>query len=140
HLPITPGVVGPNCGDCGSSGVSASAGFVAKFSAGGSKLVWATYVPVVLASTNVAIVEIATMSLDDSGNIIMGGTTSKGLPVTSGALQTVFPGPSSSSFAGFVMKLDSAAQRFLFSTYFGGNAFGTVFGLKGLVVDRQGSI
>lgn len=38
QLPITPGVIGPNCGGCG---YLATAGFFAKFSPDGSKLVWA---------------------------------------------------------------------------------------------------
>jgi uncharacterized protein (TIGR03437 family) len=139
HLPVTSGVFGPNCGDCGSF-PQPSASFVAKISVGGSKLVWATYIPVVVASSYTAI-DISTIALDSSENIIAGGTASVGFPVTAGALQSTFPVPYSPGFAGFVMKLDSTAQRLLFSTYFGGeDPFGGVFGVTGLVADSQGAI
>ncbi len=52
-------------------------------------------------------------------------------------MQTSFPatGPFAIS-AGFVMKLNSAAQQLLFSTYFGGGDPG----VEGLVVDSKGNI
>ena len=134
HLPITPAVIGPNCGDCGDM---ANAGFLAKFSPDGSKLIWATYVPVVALSNYEAEVWITSLAVDGIGNIIVGGFTSPGLPVTTSALQTSFPatGPFAIS-AGFVMKLNSAAQQLLFSTYFGGGDPG----VEGLVVDSKGNI
>jgi uncharacterized protein (TIGR03437 family) len=134
-LPITPGVIGPTCGSCG---YPASAGFLAKFSPDGSKLLWATYVPVVYAASyNSSGVNINALAIDGSGNIIVGGSTSPGLPVTTGALQTSFPGTGPyNSFGGFVMKLDSAAQEVHFSTYFGGEDAS----VYGLTTDSSGNV
>jgi len=134
QLPVTSGVFGPSCGACASY-PQADAGFVAKIAAGGSKLLWATYVPVVSAAPYFADIVIAAIALDSSGNVIAGGQASNGLPVTAGALQTVFPVSTSPGFASFVMKLDSAGQRLLFSTYFGGETIGPA-----LVLDTQGTI
>ena len=131
NLPVSSGVFGPKCGDCGSQG---SAGFIADFSSDGSKLIWASYVPGIASSTSQAEVDVNALAFDGSGNVIVGGSTSKGLPVTAGALQPSFP-VSGGYLAGFVMKLDSAAQHLLFSTYFGvGDA------VSGLVTDTQGTI
>jgi uncharacterized protein (TIGR03437 family) len=133
-LPVSSGVFGPKCGDCGSQG---SAGFLAKFSSDGSKLLSATYVPGVAPSiSHGAEVSINALALDGSGNMVAGGYTTKGLPVTAGALQPSFPmsGPYA-NLAGFVMKLDSAAQHLLFSTYFGAGD-----GARELATDAQGTI
>ncbi len=135
QLPATPGVFGPNCGECGS--LNNAAGFVAKFAAGGSKLLWATYVPVLSAGRFVEL-EIASLAFDGAGNLVLGGTTS-GVAVTAGALQPT--SPAFYSLAGFLMKLDPAAQKLLFSTYFGGeDPFGSPPPVAALVTDAQGTI
>jgi uncharacterized protein (TIGR03437 family) len=138
QLPVTPAAFGQTCGAC--SPVS-SAGFVAKFSSDLSKLLWATYIPVVSASPNNFTLRVQTMAVDGSGNVILGGTSSRGLSVTDGALQTAFPGlTTTTAFGGFVMKLDSVGQHQLFSTYFGEEDPFFAFGLDGIVLDAQGAI
>ena len=138
QLPVTPGAFGPNCGDCGSR---ATAGFLARFSADGSKLLWATYVPVVSAAPYNAGVAIVSMAIDGAGDIVFGGSTTVGLPVTAGALQTVFPVPRSPGIAGFLMKIAPTAQRLLFSTYFGGeDMLVAVHPVAAVVTDVQGTI
>ncbi len=130
-LPVTPGVFGPNCGAC-SSNLSTS--FLAKLDAGGSKLLWSTYIPAV-GTPFAGGIALEAMALDSNGGIIVGGYTPEGFKLTEGALQTKFPAPD--RFAGFVAELDSAAERLLFSTYFGG---GESFGVKSLTVDPEGTI
>lgn len=143
HLPITTGAFASNCGDCGisASGFEDLAGFLAKLSAGGSKLLAATYIPVVASSSCTSVLTVA-LTIDANSNVIVAGITSSVLPLTSGALQTSFPS-SSSLEAGFVMKFDPAAERLLFSTYFGGEGeldSLLYWGVNGLAVDSQGVI
>ena len=57
--------------------------------------------------------------------------------MTAGALQTAFPDPVFPGIAGFVTKFDSAAQRLLFSTYFGGGIGQEV---TGVTLDSGGTI
>jgi hypothetical protein len=137
-LPVTPGVFGPNCGACGQS---ATAGFLAKFSGDGSKLLWSTYLPVVATPNYNAELDITAMMLDAAGDVVIAGTTPPGLQVTAGSLQTSFPGPTTPpAYAGFVMKLDAAAQGLIFSTYFGGVDPISDLGVHGLLGDSQGTI
>lgn len=127
QLPVTPGTLGQQC-LCTDT---VTTGFVAKFAAGGAQLMWATYVP--------ANVSVAAVILDNSGNVILGGSTSPGFPVTKGALQVAHPAgeppPTYAMHAGFVSKIDSLGQRFLFSTYLGGPG-----GVAALSTDKQGNI
>jgi uncharacterized protein (TIGR03437 family) len=131
QLPVTTGVFGPNCGTCS---IDLGTTFLAKFGAGGSKLLWATYIPAAGAPFKGGIT-LEAMALDSNENVIIGGNTPEGFPLTPGALQARFPAPD--LFAGFVAKFDSAAERLLFSTYFGG---GESFGVKGLTSDSEGTI
>lgn len=145
QLPVTPGVVGTTCMCPGSEQFS----FVAKFAPGGSQLLWATYVN----DTSVA-----ALALDASGNVVIGGQASPGFTATSGALQTSNPGPPGiqSDFteyhtqAGFVAKIDSSAQHYIFATYLGGNNFQEAIatnqvgsgtnGVTAVSIDAQGTI
>jgi uncharacterized protein (TIGR03437 family) len=140
RLPTTSGVIGSSCGACASYPQS-SAGFVAKFSADGSKLRWASYVPVAPVPYT-GRTDVTTIALDATDNVIIGGQTSSGLAVTAGTVQTVFPGSAVGfgDFAGYVMKLDPGAQRTLFSTYFGLEDPYRAFGLAGLAVGPKGTI
>ncbi len=137
-LPVSPGVFGQLCGECGVP-PEGLAGFVAKFSPDGSKIVWATYIPVKRNSTLFAQVGIDLIGLDSAGNVIVGGSATPGLPVTKGALQSGIADPSLS--AGFLLKLDPAAQRLIFATYFGSDdrTFGNS-GVSGIVTDAQDGI
>jgi hypothetical protein len=58
---------------------------------------------------------------DAAGNLYVAGATNSGdFPTTAGALQTVAP---SSSYSGFVVKLDPTGKHVLYSTYLGGIDF-----------------
>ena len=144
HLPLTAGAFRQNCGDCGigSSYSEELAGFVAKFSPGGTKLLAATYIPVVAGSMNCTTIQPAALAVEKAGNIVLAGMTSSVIPATPGAVQGAFP-DSSSGEAAFVIKLDSSLQELLFSTYFGGTASTGAFtygGVNSLSLDSQGSI
>jgi hypothetical protein len=85
--------------------------------------------------------DITAMMLDAAGDVVIAGTTPPGLQVTAGSLQTSFPGPTTPpAYAGFVMKLDAAAQGLIFCTYFGGVDPISDLGVRGLLGDSQGTI
>jgi uncharacterized protein (TIGR03437 family) len=130
QLPVTPGVFGTNCDACGNHLLTS---FLAKFAPGGSKLLWATYIP--MAATSTINTALQTLALDSEGNVIAGGSTSHGFSATAGALQPVFPQPSGS--AGFVIKVNSTAQQIIWASFFGG---GGSSGVTGLTVDSDGEI
>lgn len=130
QLPVTPGVFGTNCNACGNH---LSTSFLAKFAAGGSKLLWATYIP--MAATSTINTAVQTLALDSEGNVIAGGSTSRGFSATAGARQPTFPQPSGS--AGFVIKVDPTAQQIVWASFFGG---GGSSGVTGLTVDSDGEI
>jgi uncharacterized protein (TIGR03437 family) len=137
RLPIPAGVYEQKCGDCGNS---RSAGFLAKFTSGGSNLLWATYIPITAPSPAYGSIGINSIALDSAGNVVAGGnvfsTAPKPLPITPGVLQPVAPLVQKNFVsAGFVAKFDSTAERLLFSTYFGG-----ADGERGLALDSSGAI
>jgi hypothetical protein len=142
-LPTTSGTPGPIC-NCSNQ---VQSGFVAKFSTGGSQLVWATFVnltgvPFPLQS-NVSVTAIA---LEPSGNVVIGGTTPAGFPTTTGAIQTAYPAggvPQGQGvvYAGFVAEYSSSGQQVVFSTYLGGGIEEDgANGVTALTVDTQGRI
>jgi len=138
-LPVTPGAYVQQCGACQALSPT---GFIAKFSADGSKLLWASYFP--------APVTAAAFGKDNS--VILGGTTPSGLPTTSGVVQPTYPTPptaqSDTYQAGWMAKLDASGARLLFATYLGGNvtySSGAVSrtptnGVNSLAIDAQGNI
>jgi uncharacterized protein (TIGR03437 family) len=130
QLPVTPGVFGTNCNACGNH---LSTSFLAKFAPGGSKLLWSTYIP--MAATSTINTAVQTLALDNEGNVIAGGNTSRGFSATAGTAQPTFPQPSGS--AGFVIKVNPTAQQILWATFFGG---GGSSGVTGLTVDSDGEV
>ena len=150
-LPVTADAYATQCG-CLLQQLS---GFVAKFEAGGTKLIWGTYLPLAdpsgYAGAGFDGVTISAIALDASRNILIAGATLKGFPITPGALQPVYPASSSSALtppkAGFLATLDASGSKLAYSTYFGGNAVGTNLrpfnvrsGVQGMAIDNQGAI
>ncbi len=141
-LPTTAGAYNTQC-TC-----DATAGFAARFSTDGSKLRWSTY----LIATNPALtppppVYPRTLGLDAAGNVVLGGFTGSGFPVTTGVIQEQFPNlypapiPPGHGLAGFVTKLDSTGAQLMFSTYFGGDAHSSAAAeVQSLVLAPDGSI
>ncbi len=143
-LPFPAGALSSSCGVCGedASGRISYAGFVAKFSADGTKLLAGTYVPVSATGPYCNDVGIGGLALDGAGNIVVSGLTSSVLPVTPGAVQTAFPDTESLD-GGFVLKLDPSAGHLVFGTYFGGTGVMALFSygaVGGVAVDTQGTI
>jgi uncharacterized protein (TIGR03437 family) len=120
-LPVTGGVYSTKCG-CSRTGTqdAVSAGFIAKFSPDGAKLVWSTFLPIQRRSLPFTSVTIRTLAIDGDDNVVVAGSAPDGFPVTPGSLQTAYPGTQNLDVgAGFVTKLDKAAAHLVFSTYFG---------------------
>lgn len=140
-LPVTMGAYAPQCGGCSRD---QSAGFIAKVAVAGAKLVWATYLPLAqqgLLPPLQSSISVSDAALDSSGNVVGGGSAPNGFPVTSGALQTTYPLPSGTAYAGFVSKFDASGERLLFSTYLGGGVLnGGTNGVVSLALDSQGTI
>jgi uncharacterized repeat protein (TIGR01451 family) len=104
---------------------------VSKFTAGGALAFLTT-----LSGGSGASVP-AGAATDANGNLyIAGSTNSPDFPVTTGAFQTTFHGPSGISFSeGFVAKLASDG-RLVYSTYFGGAKYDQI---HGIAVDAGGA-
>lgn len=97
--------------------------FVTKFAAGGTPLIYSTY----LGGGNVEIGR--SIAVDSSGNAyIAGDTSSADFPTTPGAFQTTFAGGPFNTDA-FVTKIDPAGSAFAYSTYLGGNGLDGAFGI-----------
>jgi uncharacterized protein (TIGR03437 family) len=107
-LPITAGVIATQC-NCGGR---QSAAFAAKFSSSLSSLIWSTFIPYPSG--------INSLALDQTGNVLLAGSSNLGFPVSSKALQTVYPGEGNENPGGLLLKLDSTASQLIFATYFGG--------------------
>ena len=129
-FPTTAGAFQPAipAGDCPRSQSAffinpntGSYGLVAKLSADGGSLLYATY----LTGTCGSVVQ--SLALDADGNAVVGGfTTSPDFPVLPGSYQPAFPGqagqpsPPNTFSAGFVSKLSAAGDKLLAGTYLGG--------------------
>ncbi len=135
-LPTTPGAYSPQC-VCDHT---QTAGFVSKFSADGSQLMWSTFLsagssrlPFMLRD-----VKIKSLSLDGAGNVVVGGSAPDGFPVISGALQANLPASGNTTYGGFLSELDSSGAHLLASTYFGGAIASP--GVQSLAIDSMNHI
>jgi uncharacterized protein (TIGR03437 family) len=126
-LPTTSGAVSATC-NCAHSD---PAGFAAKFSPDGTQLIWSTYLSREAARTGAygSAINVRSVVVDSSGNVILAGRAPDGFPVTAGAAQAAYPVPTTSSssypYAGFVAKLNSTGTGLVFSTYFGSAKVGS---------------
>jgi uncharacterized protein (TIGR03437 family) len=115
-LPVTPGVLAPNC----QCSVDTGSGFIAKLAPGGGQLAWATYLNST-AAFEYESVGIDWLALGSNGDVLIAGSA-PGIQTTSGAVQTAFP--PAVQFIGFIARLDSGATRLIWSTYMGGDLEG----------------
>ncbi|BCB77874.1 hypothetical protein Pflav_042840 [Phytohabitans flavus] len=92
-------------------------GFVAKFNASGSQLVYSTR----LGGTDNELP--SAIAVDAAGNAVVGGSTrSAGFPTTPGTLQPVHAGGAFIDlFDGFVTKVDPTGSALVWSTFLGGD-------------------
>ena len=88
---------------------------------------------------------VSALSVDSSGNVIAtGSTTSTNFPVTAGAFQSFFRGPTSLPYSvdmffgdAFLLKLKADGSALIFSTYFGGSGDDCA---QALATDSAGNI
>ncbi len=105
-FPVTPGVYDESYNDLYDV-------FVAKLNAGGSTLLWSTF----LGGSNED--KGRAVALDPSGNpVVAGNTLSSNFPTTSGAYDESHNG----SDDVFIAKLDQSGSMLLWSTFLGGNS------------------
>ena len=135
-LPTTPGVIGPVfSSDSGFDVFFPQQGFLLKLNPAGSALTFATYVP--------ATSQVATMRLDGTGSIYLGGATSSAsLAISPNAFST---GTGSAGLqSGFLLKVNPQATATLGGTYLhGAPPFDTGEGaaiVAGLALDPGGNI
>jgi uncharacterized protein (TIGR03437 family) len=123
-LPVTPGAFQTQ----GSVAINAASAYVAEISASGSTLVFATYYSGTLATALVGtglgglvpfqppVTSPNAISVDSAGNIVVAGSTSDNLPVTSGAYSTVAP-TSPFDTVGFAAKFKPGGTDLVWATY-----------------------
>jgi hypothetical protein len=132
-FPTTPGAFQPTV--VGISVFFDSIGYVSELDPTGATLVYSTYFAESSNPTAVA--------LDAAGNVYITGTTTGGLPLTSGAFQTtskITPFDSEGhpiAVTSFVASLNPTLNGLNFSTYLGGSASSTI--LNGIGVDAKGN-
>ena len=125
-FPITAGAVQTVC-RCQEY---ANNGFVTQLNAGGSGLLWSTFLggtwygfSQAPSGTNV----INALAQDGAGNIVVAGITdADDFPTTPGVLQPSFASPSTLTSRprdGFVSKLNPTGTALIFSTYLGGSDY-----------------
>jgi len=97
-----------------NSGTPAGDGFITKFNATGSALIYSTFLGGIRGDYGLGI------TLDGAGNAyVTGATGSDNFPTTSGAFDGTFNGFNSDAF---VAKLNASGSALLYSTYLGGAA------------------
>ncbi|HLJ18330.1 MAG TPA: hypothetical protein VKV15_27815 [Bryobacteraceae bacterium] len=140
-LPVTTGAYSTQCG-CSRTGLQSavSAGFIAKFSPDGSKLISSTFLPLKQASASFSTVQIISVVLDKADNIVVAGSANQGFPISSGALQSNFPGSQYGNPGGFLAKLDPAAAHLVFATYFGGGNSPSAATVSSIAIDSANNI
>lgn len=107
-FPITPGAFQV------SAGLAAAASFVTKLNAGGSQLVYSTFVSDLRSSAGNSI------ALDSLGNAyIAGQVNGSTFPVTPDAFQSSYAGPTTDFGDAFITKLNSTGSALLYSSYLG---------------------
>jgi len=141
-FPVTPGAIQPTCnctstptGDPFDLSSSTSSSFVARLSADGSKLLWATYLggsgggwPGNSGDT------VRALALTSDGGVVVAGLAQGGgIPVTPGAFQTKFraqPAGYGSPANVFVTRLNSTGTALEFSTFLGGSILEQFSGMQ----------
>ncbi len=93
-------------------------GFVTKFNATGSALVYSTYLGG--SAGQYAGDAIDSLTIDSSGDVYVGGNTgSTNFPVTSNAYQTTNPAANNNGAVPFLTEINPAGSAVIYSTYFG---------------------
>jgi hypothetical protein len=110
-----------------------SAGFVAEFSAGGTTLIYSTY----LGGSGAAGDSGAAIAVDSSGDAyVTGATSSTDFPTTSGAYQTALKG---TGFNAFFTEINAGGASFVYSTFLGGSTANGGLGF-GIALDPSNNV
>jgi autotransporter-associated beta strand protein len=126
NFPTTAGAFRPNHASDGGNDDA----FVARVSAGGSVLAYATYLGGDTADNAFAV------AVDGSGNAYVGGlTSSTNFPTSAGAFQTTHASDGGNNDA-FLAKLNPSGSALAYGTYLGGN---NSDGIRGVAVDSSGN-
>jgi len=113
------------------------AGFVTKLNSTGTALVYSTYLGGVSSLTTPCEACATAVTVDSLGDAYVCGLTAESnFPVTPGAYQTTFLGPTNGHDA-FLTELNPAGSAPVFSTYLGGNGDS---GSTGIGLDQSGNI
>jgi len=134
NFPTTPGAWDRDF-NTGSCGAICKDLYIAKLSASGSSLEFATFLGGNLDETG------GSIAIDSSGNVYITGITySPDFPVTAGAFDSVFGGGTcGSTFCPdlFVAKLTADGSNLVYSTYLGGSSYD--YGI-GIGIDGSGAV
>ena len=111
--------------------------WVTKMNSLGTALVWSTYLGGVTTINTPCEACATAIAVDSAGNAYVCGLTAEdNFPVTPGAYQTTFVGPTNGHDA-FLTKLNPSGSEMVFSTYLGGNGD---TGATGIGIDQSGNI
>lgn len=126
NFPVTPGAVQTNyAGGCAPP--AGGDAYVSELNPTGTALIYSTYLGGSGVDAAYAI------AVDAAGNAyVAGNTASTNFPITAGALQTQNGG----GLDAFVTKVNPTGSALVYSTYLGGTADETIWGIK---VDAPGS-
>ena len=109
NLPTTPGAFRESCQPSPCFGN----GFITKFNATGTALVYSTYIGPGIAND---------LAIDAGGNAYVAGSTlSSVFPITPGAAQPTCTGCNLNRADAFIMRMNSAGSALVYSTYLGGS-------------------
>jgi hypothetical protein len=113
------------------------AAWVTKLNSTGSALIYSTYLGGITSVTTPCEACGTAIAIDSAGNAYVCGLTAESnFPVTPGAYQTTFMGPTNGHDA-FLTKLNPTGSGLVFSTYLGGNGD---TGATGIAIDQSGNI
>jgi Beta-propeller repeat/Protein of unknown function (DUF1573)/Abnormal spindle-like microcephaly-assoc'd, ASPM-SPD-2-Hydin len=113
------------------------AAWITKLNVTGSALVYSTYLGGTTSVTTPCEACGTAIAVDSSGNAYVCGLTAESnFPITPGAYQTTFMGPTNGHDA-FLTKLNPTGSGLVFSTYLGGNGD---TGSTGIALDQSGNI
>ena len=113
------------------------AAWVTKLNTTGSALMYSTYLGGITSVTTPCEACGTAIAVDSSGNAYVCGLTAESnFPVSPGAYQTTFMGPTNGHDA-FLTKLNATGSGIVFSTYLGGNGD---TGATGIKIDQSGNI
>jgi hypothetical protein len=121
---------------CGLIGSPAGTGFVTKVNAGGSALIYSTFLGPTANDCGAG--GVGGITLDSSANVyVVGSTRSTTFPVTANAFQAKHVAGGLYGYDAFISELSSSGSGLVYSSYLGGN--GDDYGV-GVAVDAVGDV